>query len=125
MKILVDMNLSPEWIEFFAAQGIEAVHWSQIGNPRASDSEIMAWARQHRYTVFTHDLDLGAIAATTNAEGPSVIQMRAQDVLPSAVGNDILQVLAEHREALERGAILTVDQVTSRVRILPILKIAP
>jgi len=122
MKILVDMNLPPAWVEFFAAHGIEAVHWSTLGSPRATDSEIMAWARQRRHIVFTHDLDLAAILATSNAEGPSVVQMRTQDVLPSAVGADILRVLSEHREVLEHGAIVTVDEVTFRVRILPILK---
>lgn len=76
------MNLPPEWVELFAAHGIEAVHWSTLGNPRARDSEIMAWARGHQHIVFTHDLDLAAIVATTNAAGPSVLQMRTQDVLP-------------------------------------------
>jgi predicted nuclease of predicted toxin-antitoxin system len=125
MKILVDMNLPPEWARFLAAHGIEAVHWSKIGNPRARDSEIMGWARQQGHIVFTHDLDLAAIVATTNAEGPSVVQMRTQDVLPSAVGDDILHVLNDHWDVLEQGAIVTVDKVTSRVRILPILKIVP
>jgi len=27
MKILVDMNLSPRWVEFLANAGIEAIHW--------------------------------------------------------------------------------------------------
>jgi predicted nuclease of predicted toxin-antitoxin system len=125
MKILVDMNLPPEWARFFAAHGIEAAHWSTIGNPRARDSEIMAWARQQGHIVFTHDLDFAAIVATTNAEGPSVVQIRTQDVLPSAVGDDILQVLKDHGDVLAQGAIITVDKVTSRVRILPILKIVP
>jgi len=122
MKILVDMNLPPEWVEFFAAHGIEAVHWSMVGDSRATDSEIMVWARQRRHVVFTHDLDLGTILATSSAEGPSVIQMRTQDVLPSAVGDDIVRVLTDHRQELERGAIVTVDEVRFRVRILPIMK---
>jgi predicted nuclease of predicted toxin-antitoxin system len=125
MKILVDMNLPPEWVEFFAGRGIEAIHWSTLGNSRASDWEIMAWARHRRHIVFTHDLDLGTILATSSAEGPNVLQMRTQDVLPSAVGDDILHVLDEHREVLEQGAIVTVDEVRSRVRILPILRIIP
>jgi predicted nuclease of predicted toxin-antitoxin system len=33
MKILVDMNLSPTWVQFLVAHGIEAVHWSAIGAP--------------------------------------------------------------------------------------------
>jgi predicted nuclease of predicted toxin-antitoxin system len=122
MKILVDMNLPPEWVEFFAAHGIEAVHWSMVGNSRATDAEIMAWARERRHVVFTHDLDLGTILATSNAEGPSVLQMRTQDVLPSAVGSDIVRVLRDHLQELEQGAIVTVDEVRFRVRILPILK---
>ena len=31
MKILLDMNLSTVWLEFFAIHRIDAVHWSQVG----------------------------------------------------------------------------------------------
>jgi len=30
MKILIDMNLSPLWVRFLVAHGIEAFHWSAI-----------------------------------------------------------------------------------------------
>jgi predicted nuclease of predicted toxin-antitoxin system len=46
MKILIDMNLPPRWIQVFAAAGSEAVHWSQVGSPTASDRDIMAWAEK-------------------------------------------------------------------------------
>ncbi len=42
----------------------------------------MDWARPSGYVVFTHDLDFGALLAASHAGGPSVIQVRAQDVLP-------------------------------------------
>jgi predicted nuclease of predicted toxin-antitoxin system len=45
MKILIDMNLSPDWVEMFEKQGWQARHWSQVGNPHATDQEIMEWAR--------------------------------------------------------------------------------
>ena len=32
MKILIDMNLSPMWVQFLVSHGIEAVHWSTIGD---------------------------------------------------------------------------------------------
>jgi hypothetical protein len=35
MKVLVDMNLSPTWAPFLKGEGIEAVHWSAVGDPRA------------------------------------------------------------------------------------------
>ncbi|MDR1307614.1 MAG: DUF5615 family PIN-like protein [Treponema sp.] len=40
MKILVDMNLSPRWVDFLSGNGIEAVHWSSIGPPDAPDTGI-------------------------------------------------------------------------------------
>ncbi len=75
MKILVDMNLSPDWIQMFADQNIEALHWSSVGDARASDSTILQWAKKQGYVVFTNDLDFGAILATTQANAPSVIQL--------------------------------------------------
>jgi predicted nuclease of predicted toxin-antitoxin system len=73
MKILIDMNLPPRWIQVFAAAGSEAVHWSQVGSPTASDRDIMAWARKDGYVVFTHDLDFSALLAATQEEGSSLI----------------------------------------------------
>jgi len=80
VKILVDMNLSPDWVMVLKAAGWEAVHWSTVGNPRAVDAEIMKWARQHDFVVFTHDLDFGALLAHSRAGEPSVLQVRTQDV---------------------------------------------
>ncbi|VAW38304.1 hypothetical protein MNBD_CHLOROFLEXI01-218 [hydrothermal vent metagenome] len=41
MKFVIDMNLSPSWIEYFTQQGWEAEHWSTIGTANALDEEIM------------------------------------------------------------------------------------
>ena len=36
MKILViDMNLSPSWVDFLAENEIESIHWSSIGKSNA------------------------------------------------------------------------------------------
>ena len=59
MKIVIDMNLSPQWVQVLMNAGHEAVHWSTIGAPNAPDREIMAWAQANGFVVFTHDLDFG------------------------------------------------------------------
>jgi predicted nuclease of predicted toxin-antitoxin system len=43
MKILVDMNLSPAWVGFLAAHGIDAAHWLEVGDFRAKDATVMEW----------------------------------------------------------------------------------
>ncbi len=105
------MYLSNNW---------HAVHWSDIGDIRASDAEIMAWAMAHGYVVFTHDLDFGTILATTRAAGPSVIQLRVQDTLPEQMGEVVLNALRQFEDALHVGALVTVDVARYRARVLPL-----
>jgi len=120
VRLLVDMNLSPEWIAELSRHGYSAVHWSTVGAPRTADPTIMAWARDNGYVVFTHDLDFGAILALTHADGPSVLQVRGQDVLPEHMGSLVIAALRKHESALADGAIVVVDERKSRVRVLPI-----
>ena len=120
MKLLIDMNLSPLWVSFLADAGFDSIHWSSLGNPAAPDTSIMEWAERHGMIVFTHDLDFGAFLANAGARQPSVFQIRAQDVLPSAIGEIVLRALRATRLQLEAGALVTVDLNRHRIRLLPI-----
>jgi predicted nuclease of predicted toxin-antitoxin system len=57
MKILLDMNLPTSWVGFLRQEDFESVHWSEVGDPRASDLAIMTWAYDNGFVIFTHDLD--------------------------------------------------------------------
>lgn len=120
MKILIDMCLSPQWAEFLGAAGFESIHWSSVGHGSASDAEIMQFAATRGYIVFTHDLDFGAVLAKQQLIRPRVVQVRAQDVLPSAIGDLIVRALDASRAQLESGALLTIDPVRKRIRVLPL-----
>lgn len=86
VQLVVDMNLSAEWVTELVKNAWSAVHWSAIGDPRANDTVIMAWALANAHVVFTHDLDFGTVLALTHANGPSVFQVRGQNVLPEDIG---------------------------------------
>jgi predicted nuclease of predicted toxin-antitoxin system len=120
MKFLIDMNLSPLWAPFLTGQGFGAVHWSIVGRPEAPDSEILDFAAAHGWVVFTHDLDFGILLAALRASRPSVIQVRSQDVLPSAIGDAVLRAIRTAAPHLEAGALVTVDSLRHRIRLLPI-----
>jgi len=120
VKFLVDMNLSPGWVPFLQERGVEAVHWSNTGAATATDAEIMQWARTNGFVVLTHDLDFGILLAHSKDGRPSVVQVRAQDVSPGHLGTLIITALRTWGEALEQGAILTIDESRARVRILPL-----
>jgi predicted nuclease of predicted toxin-antitoxin system len=120
MKLLIDMNLSPLCVSFLASEGVDAIHWSAIGRSQAADSEILDFAAANGWIVFTHDLDFGTLLATLRTNKPSVIQVRAQDILPAAIGDLVLRAIRVAAPQLEAGALVTVDSLRHRIRLLPI-----
>src|SRR5579859_6706211 len=109
MKLLLDMNLSPGWVNFLTDRGIEAAHWSAIGAATSTDAEIMAFARRNGYVVLTQDLDFSTILAVTQGKKPSVIQIRADNLNPAEIGAKVIAAVLRLELELERGALVTVD----------------
>jgi predicted nuclease of predicted toxin-antitoxin system len=120
MKILVDMNLSPNWVDFLTKNGIEAAHWSFIGPPDAHDTEIFSYAKTHNFTVLTNDLDFGFILAITHGEKPSVIQTRTGALGTDRIGDIVVNAIRQLAADIEQGALITVDQHKVRVTLLPL-----
>jgi predicted nuclease of predicted toxin-antitoxin system len=120
VKLLVDMNLSPSWVDRLARHGFEAVHWSTIGAATASDVEILTWANEHQFVVVTNDLDFSAILAAGAAATPSVVQVRTHDLLSDAVVGIVANTLEAHQQDIDRGALLSIDESGTRVRMLPL-----
>ena len=120
LNILIDMNLSPDWIGLLQNAGWTATHWSTVGDPKAADRTIMDWAEANGYIVFTHDLDFGTILALTHKSGPSVLQVRGEDVFPDHMGNLVVAAIRQHETELESGALVVVEERKNRVRVLPI-----
>jgi predicted nuclease of predicted toxin-antitoxin system len=120
MKFLVDMNLSPTWVDFLLVSGFEAVHWAQIGAHDAGDAKIMQWTADHDHIVLTSDLDFGAILASTQSRRPSVLQLRSDILTPTAIGPVVIAAIRHSDEELRSGALVSVDAVRARLRILPL-----
>ena len=114
------MNLSPLWAEALGDAGIEARHWSAIGDGAASDREVFEWARRHGFIVLTHDLDFSRILALAGARSPSVILLRTHRLLPTDSATMLVRVLRRHAEEIEMGAVVVVSAARDRVRLLPL-----
>ena len=120
MKLLLDMNLSPRWVQYLHGSGHVAQHWSAVGAADAADAVLMQHARDSAAVVLTHDLDFGALLALTGEAGPSVIQIRVPSPSPELVGPLVLQCLADHEAELSRGALLVLDAKKKKLRLLPL-----
>lgn len=81
MRLVLDMNLSPDWTATLRGAGHDVVHWASVGPADAPDDRILLWARAESRTVLTSDLDFGTMLATTGVSKPSVIQLRTGTTL--------------------------------------------
>ena len=119
MKIVIDMNLSPEWEPVFSGY-CEIKHWSRIGDSDTPDEFILHWAKENRHVILTNDLDFGAILAATHFESPSVFQIRSQILDPLIIGTIVLSCFQHFEQDLKSGAVVSYDPKRARVRRLPL-----
>jgi predicted nuclease of predicted toxin-antitoxin system len=95
-----------------------SVHWVDVGEPNAPDRDILEHPHRNGQVILTQDLDFGTLLAIGGLATPSVIQFRAQAVLPSDVGEQLLAGVAVARTHLETGALVTVDPLGHGVTVL-------
>lgn len=120
MKLLLDMNMSPRLAAYLRDAGVGAIHWSDIADARSTDQEIAEFASTNGMTVVTHDLDFGALLSRSGLQSPSVVQIRADDLSVDALGAKLVAVLNDLASELQTGALVTLDPVRVRYRVLPL-----
>ena len=120
MKFIVDVCLPRQVAEALSKDGHEALHWSEVGDPKAKDAVIMAWAAKHVYIVITADTDFGHLLAKTSYASPSTIILRTAVHSANVVVPLLLEVIPASLTEFGEGALITVDEQRVRLRKLPI-----
>ena len=120
MRILVDMNLSPRWVEFLESAGLAAVHWAAIGAGDAPDRELLEHAKLNGYVLLTQDMDFPSILAASGENRPSVVLIRVENNSPEALGEVLVEALRQAKQALHIGAVVVLDIHRRRIRLLPL-----
>lgn len=118
MKIVVDMNLSTDWVALLRTADVDVLHWSDIGSPDAPDEEILVWSREHNSIVLTRDLDFGAALIVNALPSPSVVQLRLKQIRVERDVVTVRRALALHGRRLGQGAIVTIEPNRIRARVL-------
>ena len=120
MKFLADMGISPKTVAFLCGLGYDAVHLSEQGLERLPDPGIVEKARQEGRLVLVHDLGFGELVAASGVRLPGVITFRLRNRHPDRVNGALQNILSQHSEALEQGAMISVTEGQVRVRRLPL-----
>ena len=120
MKFLLNMNLPRALGRLLAAAGHATRHVGDIGMARSADPAIVNEAMQQNEIIITLDLDYGDLLAFSGDVSPSVIISRLRNTHPDQLFARLMAILPEVEKNLNEGAIVVVDDVSVRVRTLPI-----
>ena len=120
IKFLADMNISPLTVEQLKNHKWDIIRVSEIMDIRSKDTEILLYAKENDRVIITHDIDFSMLLAISGLKKPSVINLRLEENRPDLVTNRLLMVVAGMENELTEGAVLSVDEVSIRYRLLPI-----
>lgn len=120
MQFLVDACVDIRVSEWLKSEGHDAKHLRDEGLQRLPNGDIFNKAIAEQRVIVTFDLDFSEIAALAHGQVVSVLVFRLRNTRLQHVIDRFAAVLPHVTNALQSGAIVTVEQARYRVRHMPI-----
>jgi len=120
VKFIIDMPLSPRLVEWLNEQGHSSIHATKAGLDRASDVEILQYARKNEMVILTADLDYPRMLALTGASEPGVILFRGGNYSEREIEERLavaFQAIAPEELA---SSVVVIEKERIRKRRLPL-----
>lgn len=122
MRFLADMGVDIRIVQWLRGHGHDANHLRDEGLHRMPNGDIFKKAISESRVILTFDLDFGEIAALSGGKKTSIIVFRLHNTRTSHVIGRLGNVLADSMEALEKGAVVVVEESRHRIREFPITR---
>lgn len=120
MRFLADMGVPSTVVAELCRMGHDAVHLREQGLHRLPDDEIFQKTIAEGRILLTFDLDFSEIVALSGNQQVGVVVFRLRNTRAHRVMERLEKVLTESSDALEKGAVVSVEDHRHRVRRLPI-----
>ena len=120
MKLLLDQGLPRSSAEILRNKGWDIQHTGEIGMSRATDRQILEYARDEQRIVITLDSDFHAILAVENLDSPSVVRIRQEGLRGPELVELVEKISLRIGQQLENGAMATITEKTMRIRKIPL-----
>lgn len=121
MKLLLDQGLPLSAALELRRAGWTVEHIAELGMSRATDSEIIAYAKKSEFVCITLDADFHALLAIQSATRPSVVRIRKEGLKGPDLAQLINRIWPKIESSLLLGAMVTVSDQAIRIRRLPIV----
>ncbi len=120
MRLLLDQGLPRSSAEILRNKGWDIQHTGEIGMSRATDRQILEYARDEQRIVITLDSDFHAILAVENLDSPSVVRIRQEGLRGPELAELVEKIWSRIGQQLENGAMATITEKAIRIRKIPL-----
>lgn len=120
MRLLLDQGLPRSSAEILRNKGWDIQHTGEIGMSRATDRQILEYARDEQRIVITLDSDFHAILAVENLDSPSVVRIRQEGLRGPELAELVEKIWSKIGQQLENGAMATITEKAIRIRKIPL-----
>lgn len=120
IRLLLDQGLPRTTGKLLSTAAWDVIHVGDIGLGRATDQQILDYAKSDNRVCVTLDADFHALLAIADASGPSVIRLRKEGLHASALAGLLMTVWPHIETHVIDGAMITITEKSIRVRGLPI-----
>ena len=120
MRLLLDQGLPRSSAEILRNKDWDIQHTGEIGMSRATDRQILEYARDEQRIVITLDSDFHAILAVENLDSPSVVRIRQEGLRGPELAELVEKIWLKIGKQLENGAMATITEKAIRIRKIPL-----
>ncbi len=96
------------------------VHTVDLEMNRATDREIIEYAKKEKRICVTLDSDFHTILAVNGMDSPSAVRIRQEGLRGADMANLLKQVWVQIESQLSAGSLITVTDEAIRIRKLPV-----
>lgn len=120
IRVLLDQGLPRGAVPRLREAGWDAVHVGEIGMSRASDGEILDYARCADRVGITLDADFHTLLVLGSKTSPSVVRIRIEGLQAVAMAELLLRIWPRIESAVREGTLVTVTERHVRIRRLTV-----
>ncbi len=120
IRLLLDQGLPRSAASILVESEWDALHVGDLGLSRATDKEIIEYARRENRICVTLDADFHAILALSDEIAPSVIRIRIEGLKGKELAALLQSIWPRIAEHVYMGSLVTITERTVRIRRLPI-----
>jgi len=120
MRLLLDQGLPRSSVEILRNKGWDIQHTGEIGMSRATDRQILEYARDEQRIVITLDSDFHTILAVENLDSPSVVRIRQEGLRGPELAELVEKIWSKIGQQLKNGAMATITEKAIRIRKIPL-----